>query len=150
MESSVHRPPPPNTCSYVHKENLGLTRKFVKKYLLFCVFRYQQNSCSTPGEPGLEEPFQDSGKKFLQPMRSECIGQNRYHNFGYGLWVKRYLLFSCAVSCHTEFAHMYVRGQYRGHVRLLKRRELGEPDHPRDVIGSQHGISINSLLVQCI
>ena len=64
-------------------------------------------------------------------------------NFAYriSLWAPA-VVFSCAISCHTEFAHAYVRRQYRGYVHSQKRRELQEPNHPRDVIGSHNGISI--------
>jgi hypothetical protein len=68
------------------------------------------------------------------------------HCFG----VKWYLSFSCAVSHHTEFACMYVRRQYHGYDRLPTRRELQEPNNPKDVIGSHHGIYVNLLLVQPI
>jgi hypothetical protein len=44
----------------------------------------------------------------------------------------------------------YVRRVYRGHVRSPTRQELLEPNHPRDVIGSHRGISVDSLLVQRI
>ncbi len=46
MDFSAHRPSPPNTYSYVREENLGLTKKFEKIYLLF----HQPNSCTTHAE----------------------------------------------------------------------------------------------------
>ena len=45
MEFSVHRPSPSNTYSYVQEENLGSTRKFVKKLLLVYLY-FQPNSCN--------------------------------------------------------------------------------------------------------
>jgi hypothetical protein len=45
---------------------------------------------------------------------------------------------------------MYIRRQYQGYVRLPTRQELREPNHPKDVIGSHHGISVDLLLVQPI
>jgi hypothetical protein len=60
--------------------------------------------------------------------------------------VKWYQSFSCAVSCHTEYARMYVHRKYPGHVCLPNRWELHEPNHPRGVIGLHHGISIYLLL----
>ncbi len=46
---------------------------------------------------------------------------------------------------------MYVSRQYRGHVRLPKRRELQDPNHPRDAFGSHNSIcweDINSLMLR--
>ncbi len=48
------------------------------------------------------------------------------------------------------FLQTYVHRVYYGHVRLPTRQELQEPNHPRDVIGSHHGISLDLLLVQRI
>jgi hypothetical protein len=45
---------------------------------------------------------------------------------------------------------MYVSRQYCKHVRLPKRGELRDPNHPRDITGSYNGISVGLLLVQCI
>jgi hypothetical protein len=41
MKSSVLRPPPPNTYSYMQEENLGSSRKFVDNYLLFLCINTQ-------------------------------------------------------------------------------------------------------------
>ncbi len=46
--------------------------------------------------------------------------------------------------------HTYVRRVYHGHIHSPTRQELQEPNHPRDVIGSHRGISVDSLLVQRI
>jgi hypothetical protein len=78
------------------------------------------------------------------------IGQNRGQYFIHRLGVKWYLSFSCTIYHHTEFARMYVCRQYHGYVHLPTRQELQEPNHPKDVIGSHHGISVDSLLVQPI
>jgi hypothetical protein len=78
------------------------------------------------------------------------IGQNRGQNFVHHLGVKWRLSFSCAVSHRIELARMYICRQYRGYVRSPTRQELREPNHPKDVNGSHHGISIDSLLVQPI
>jgi hypothetical protein len=51
VESSVRRPSPSDTYSYVREENSGLTRKFVKHYLLFTCIT-QPNSCTAPVEHG--------------------------------------------------------------------------------------------------
>ncbi len=48
------------------------------------------------------------------------------------------------------FLRTYVHRVYCGHVCLPTRRELQEPNHPRDVIGLHRGISIDLLLVQRI
>jgi hypothetical protein len=58
------------------------------------------------------------------------IGQNRGQYFVHRLGVIWYLLLSCTISHHTEFAHMYVGRQYHGYVHLPTRRELREPNHP--------------------
>ncbi len=59
------------------------------------------------------------------------IGQNRGQYFIHRLGVKGYLSFSCAISHHTEFAHMYVRRQYHRYVRSPTMQELQEPNHRR-------------------
>ncbi len=73
MEFSVHRLAPPNTYSYVQEENVGSTRKSVKNYLLFMCITNLILAIHTQSMNGLEEPFEDSGKKFLQPTRSGCM-----------------------------------------------------------------------------
>ncbi len=78
------------------------------------------------------------------------IGQNRGQNFVHRLGVKWHLSFSRAVSHRIELARMYICRQYRGYVRSPTRQELREPNHPKDVNGSRHGISIDLLLVQPI
>ncbi len=72
MEFSVCRPSPLDTYSYVQEENLGSTRKFVEIFLLFTCITNLILALHTQSVNGLEEPFQDSGEKFLQPMRSGC------------------------------------------------------------------------------
>ncbi len=65
LDFSVRRPSPPNTYSYVREENLGSMRKFVEIYLWYC-FTNLILAIHTQSVNGLEEPFQDSGEKFLQ------------------------------------------------------------------------------------
>jgi hypothetical protein len=57
--------------------------------------------------------------------------------------------FSYAFSLYW-FIWTYVHRVYLGHVRLPTRQELQEPNHPRDVIGSHHGIFVDLLLRQSI
>ncbi len=69
------------------------------------------------------------------------IGLNRCLNFGYGLWVKWYLLFSFADYHHTDLAHMYVHRQYCS--RILCQKIGFKPYHKNYVIGLYHGIKID-------
>jgi hypothetical protein len=73
MEFSVHRPSPPNTYSNVQEENLGSTRKSVEIYLEIACITNLILAIHTQSMNGLEEPFKDIGKKFLQPTRSRCL-----------------------------------------------------------------------------
>jgi hypothetical protein len=73
VEFSVRRPSPLNTYSYVREEKLGSTRKFVEIYLLFTFITNLILVIHTQSVNGLEEPFEDSGKKFLQPTHSGCM-----------------------------------------------------------------------------
>jgi hypothetical protein len=73
VEFSVHPPSPPNTYSYAREENLGSTRKFVQIYLKIACIANLILAIHTQSVNGLEEPFKDSRKKFLQPTYSGCI-----------------------------------------------------------------------------
>jgi hypothetical protein len=73
MEFSVCCPSPLNTYSYVREENLGSTRKSVEIYLLFTCITNLVLAIQTQSVNGLEEPFEDSRKKILQPMHSSGI-----------------------------------------------------------------------------
>ncbi len=76
MEFSVRRPSPPNTYSYVREENSGSTRTSVEIYLeIACITNLILAIHNTQSVNGLEEPFKDSGIKFLQPTRG-CCGKN--------------------------------------------------------------------------
>jgi hypothetical protein len=57
VESSVRRPSPPDTYSYVQEENSGSKRNFVENHLLFMCITNQILALDTPVEHGLEEPF---------------------------------------------------------------------------------------------
>jgi hypothetical protein len=59
MESSVCRPSPRNTYSYVQEENLGSLRNFIENDLLFtCGITNQILALDTHVEHGrVEEPF---------------------------------------------------------------------------------------------
>jgi hypothetical protein len=60
----------------VQEENLGSTRKSVEIYLLFTCITNLILAIHTQSMNGLEEPFKDSGKKFLQPTLSRCTWRN--------------------------------------------------------------------------
>ncbi len=86
------------------------------------------------------------GKKYIYLFMGPGRGRNLVHRLG----VKWHLSFSRAVSHRIELARMYICRQYRGYVRSPTRQGLREPNHPKDVNGSHHGISIDLLLVQPI
>jgi hypothetical protein len=72
MEFSVCCPSPLNTYSYVQEENLDSTRKSVEIYLEIVCITNLILAIHTQSVNGLEEPFEDSKKKFLKPTRSGC------------------------------------------------------------------------------
>jgi hypothetical protein len=76
MEFSVRPPSPPNTYSYVREENLGSTRKSVEIYVEIACITNLILAIHMQSMNGLEEPFEDSRKKFLQPRRSRCTWRN--------------------------------------------------------------------------
>jgi hypothetical protein len=66
VEFSVCRSSPPNTSSYVQEENSGSTRKSVEIYLEIAFITNLILAIYTQSMNGLEESFEDSGKKFLR------------------------------------------------------------------------------------
>jgi hypothetical protein len=58
------------------RRKFGFNKKISRKLLIVYVY-YQQNSCTTPMERRLEEPFKDSIKRIPPDHAHKCTWRNR-------------------------------------------------------------------------
>jgi hypothetical protein len=76
------------------RRKFGFNKKICRKLLIVYMY-YQQNSCTTPMEHGLEDPSKTAEKEFLQPTRSKFTWRNIVREAHTGLMSLSVILSVC-------------------------------------------------------